>query len=289
MRLAFQEDIGVGENREAGLDETDRRGGEALQLEVDFELVAAPRQQHIAADARGIAELRNVGAEAAGHAAVAARQMDLQVLRLPHVPGVAIIDAHGPGVDRSFGQIARLLAGIRRFQQLLHQRADHAARLRLIGRLPRAGDQRAAELEVAVLVAAQRQLGTEEIDSRRRDQAAEQCAAAQPEADFRNRSQFLPRRILDAHADAADVERALPARPGQHRILDHELEIRAGPVQRLFDVRLQEAEMDRSLICQAIGDEAGDHRDAGEQGTEHLQHDLAGAHNHRALALAPRS
>src|SRR5688572_15721369 len=98
MRLAFQEDIGIGENREAGLYETDRRGGEALQLEVDLELVAAPRQQHIAADARGIAELRNVGAEAAGHAAVAARQMDLQVLRFPDVPGVAIVDAHGPGV-----------------------------------------------------------------------------------------------------------------------------------------------------------------------------------------------
>jgi hypothetical protein len=34
-------------------------------------------------------------------------------------------------------------------------------------------------------------------------------------------------------------------------------------VQRLFDIRLQEAEVDRPLIGQAVGNERGNDRDAG--------------------------
>ena len=102
-RLALQEDVGVGQDREPGFDQADRGRRETLQPDGDVEVVPARRQEHVAAKPRRITELRHARLEGAGQAAVAAREMDLQILRLPYVAGVAIVDADGAAVDRRLG------------------------------------------------------------------------------------------------------------------------------------------------------------------------------------------
>ena len=210
-------------------------------------------------------------------------------------PGLVEID-HERGLVRRPGAAGRFV----RDGEVRVENADmFEPRQRMVRarRIEQAGGQRGAgvlrafvagagEAHPPLFCAHEGQARPDQLDRRRRDDAAQQGGTAQPERDFRRRDQGFACGVGDSHVGHPDVERALPAGPGQDRVVEVDPVRRIVFLERVLDVGRQEADGERSARQPPGADREGDGEGA-EQGAGDVQDD-SGRRFHSGTRGRPR-
>ena len=196
-------------------------------------------------------------------------------------PGLVEID-HELGLVRRPGAAGRFV----RDDQMRVEDAnmfEPRQRMVLARRIEQAGGQRGAgvlcafvagsgEAQPPFLRAHESQARPDQLDRRRRDDAAQQGGPAQPDRDFRRRDQGFASGAGYSRVDHPDVERALPAGPGQDRVVEVDPVRRIVFLERVLDVGRQEADGERPARQPPSADREGDGEGA-EQGAGNVKND----------------
>ena len=120
-------------------------------------------------------------------------------------------------------------------------------------------------MQVAGNVAQQEDAGVVDVDPLRRDQAAQQRPAAQGHRDLGHRRHAGTPPVHHLDVPGIELERVLPAAPGQHGRPDMDDEPAVRRVQRLLEIGRQEAQLQRLVDRQPPGQQRHDDRQPGDQ------------------------
>ncbi len=138
---------------------------------------------------------------------------------------------------------------------------------------------RGQELEMPVLVATEMEVGIVDLDIRRRDQAAQQAAQAEVDSDLGHAGQDPSIVGQGPHMGGAQSDEPLAARPGDHQIVELDVEVAARRRQRPLDIGNEKLQMERLPLGKAIGGEAGHDDQPGDQCADDLEPETQAATN----------
>ncbi len=144
-------------------------------------------------------------------------------------------------------------------------------------------------MQVAFDVPQQEDARIVDVDPLRRDQAAQQRPAAQGHRDLGHRRDACAPPVDHLDVPGIELERVLPAAPGQHGRADVDDEPAVRRVQRLLEIRRQEAQLQRLVDRQPPGQQRHDDRQPGDQAGDDLGQQDSRTADHRLQVSNPRA
>ena len=182
----------------------------------------------------------------------------------------AILEGDVGAEDTDAGEIAQRIGRVRRLQQTGDQLLQHIGGAVLAAAIARIAA--GAEPEIALLGPQDRELGTDEFQARRRQQASHHRPQREPERQLGHGSALVAVGAYHAHSAGPKVEGSFPSPPDQHGSIEPDP---VGPVRRaqgLLDMGRQEVELHRPT-GEAQPHQHGDNGDPGDdQRQEFEQH-----------------
>ena len=128
------------------------------------------------------------------------------------------------------------------------------------------------EAEMAVRLAHDEDVRLEYLDGRRRHQMVqEERTHAQGQRQRGDRGDRSAVGVLHVQAGRAQVDRARPAAPGQHGVVDRDLERAVRRGQRLHDIGREKRQPHRLVLAQPPGRQPGQHDESGQHGGHDFQ------------------